>query len=75
MSPAGTYEEPGSKLAPQEVRLERLKEGGFRQPWLIGASSTPACTLRALGMKLPEKLTADTIADALGRRHKCGLAT
>ena len=54
--------------------MERLKATGFRAPALIAAGSTPARTLRALGMKLPDTMTADSIAEALGRSHKCGAA-
>ena len=52
--------------------MERLKLSGFRAPALIAAGSTPQRTLRALGMKLPDTMTADSIAEALGRSHRCG---
>ena len=51
--------------------MEQLKASGFRAPVLIAAGSTRARTLRALGMKLPEIMTANSIAEALGRSHKC----
>ena len=61
-------------LAPEDVRVDRLKASGFREPILIAAGSSAAETLRALGMRLPDTMTADSIAEALGRSHKCGTA-
>ena len=69
---AGAYAEHDGKLAPEEVRVERLWASGFREPALIAAGSSPARTLRALGMKLPDTMTAESIAEARGRGHKCG---
>ena len=37
---AGAYAEHDGKLAPEEVRVERLRASGFREPALIAAGST-----------------------------------